>query len=178
MADLIIRPEQPEDFGPIRRVVAAAFGKDLEADLVEEIRASQHYIAELALVATVDGLILGHTMISGATLQTASGDRDVVMLSPLAVAPTHQRQGIGGALVRAACDSAEKRGDPFVLLEGDPAYYSRFGFEPAYEYGIEMPLPGWAPREAGQIRRLAGFEAEVAGKVIYPKAFADLPDEE
>lgn len=176
-SDLTIRPEQPADFAAIRAVVSKAFGQEAEADLVEAIRASAHYIADLALVAEVDQRVVGHTMISGATLETQTGSQRVVMLSPLAVAPSRQRQGIGGALVRAVCEAAERTGNGMVLLEGDPNYYSRFGFEPSFEYGIELPLPNWAPREAGQLLRLSGFDPALSGRVVYPPAFADLPDD-
>jgi putative acetyltransferase len=173
----IIREEQPGDFAAIRTLVAAAFGSDAEADLVEAIRASPEYIPELALVAEIDGEVVGHVMISGATLRSNIGDQSVVMLAPLAVTPAHQRRGIGGELVRAACSRAEQQGAAQVFLEGGPAYYSRLGFEPAYEYDIELPLPDWAPPEAGQLLRLSGFDPNLKGRLVYPPAFAELPDD-
>jgi len=166
-----IRAEQPGDFAAIRKLVSAAFRSDEEADLVDAIRASPQYIAELALVAESEDEIVGHVMISWATLQTTDGNQPIVMLAPLAVAPSHQRQGIGGELVRAACSLAEQQGAPQVFLEGGPAYYGRFGFEPAYNYGIELPLPDWAPREAGQILRFSSFDPTLKGRIVYPPHF-------
>lgn len=171
MSALSIRPERPADFAAIRALVAAAFESHAEADLVEAIRASEHYIAELALVAELDDELVGHVMISGSTLRSESGDRRIVTLAPLAVAPTHQGAGIGSALVRAATAVAAERGEPLVVLEGNPAYYHRFGFEPSYDHGIEMTPPDWAPREAGQVLRLETYDASLTGSVVYPAAF-------
>ena len=171
MSGLLIRPERPADFPAIRALVAGAFGSDAEADLVEAIRASEHYIAEMALVAELDGQVIGHVMISGATLRSSAGDRSIVMLSPLAVTPSHQKTGVGSALVRAAAAIADERAEPLCVVEGDPAYYGRFGFEPSYQHGIEITVPDWAPREAGQVLRLAAYDSSLTGSVVYPPAF-------
>ncbi len=93
------------------------------------------------------------------------------LLSPLAVLPVRQGAGIGGALVRAAVAAADRRDEPLVVLEGSPAYYRRFGFEPSYEHGIDLPLPDWAPREAGQVARLTRYDPTLTGTVVYPPAF-------
>src|SRR5690606_31812198 len=121
-ASMSIRPEALADHDAVRRVVAAAFQSDAEADLVDRIRASVEYVAEMALVAEVDGEVVGHVMISGAVLRSVDGDRRIVMLSPLAVLPSHQGRGVGSALVRTAVGTAERRGEPLVVLEGSPAY--------------------------------------------------------
>lgn len=46
MAHAIVRRETPNDFAAIARVVAAAFGSQVEAKLVEDIRASPEYVPE------------------------------------------------------------------------------------------------------------------------------------
>jgi putative acetyltransferase len=99
------------------------------------------------------------------------------MLSPLAVDPGHQRAGIGGRLVRAVTERAAGAGFAFVVLEGDPAYYSRFGFEPADRFGLRLPLPDWAPAEAAQVLRLQPDEPVPAGRVVYPASFDVLGSE-
>ncbi|MEZ5295597.1 MAG: N-acetyltransferase [Ilumatobacteraceae bacterium] len=172
--EVTIRAETPDDNDAIRRVVAAAFGSQVEADLVDRIRASPEYVAEMALVAEIDGEIVGHVMISGATLRNGDGHRPILMLSPLAVRPDRQKSGIGSALVDAAVAIADRRGEPLVVLEGSPTYYGRFGFEHALPHGIGMPLPDWAPPGAAQVRLLGAYDpadASLRGTVVYPPAF-------
>lgn len=175
--DVTIRPERAEDRAAIREVVAAAFGTDAEADLVDRIRASPEYVPETALVALSGGTVVGHVMISHAKLRHAGGDRRISMLSPLAVSPAHQGQGIGGALVRSVVAVADEHGEPLVILEGSPVYYGRLGFEPAGRYGIRTDLPDWAPPEAAQVMRLRSYRADdpsLRGHVVYPAAFDAL----
>lgn len=158
-------------------MVAAAFEHSAEANLVDAIRASSNSIPDLTFVAEVDGTIVGHVMISWVTLRSAGTDLPVPLLAPLAVAPPHQRLGIGGELTRRACAAADAMQLPMVLLEGDPGYYGRFGFEPADEHGIELPLPDWAPREAGQIMTLSSYDPGLVGTVVYPAYFAEAESE-
>ena len=174
---LVIRAETPADHGAIRRVVAAAFKSDTEADLVDRIRASPEYVPAMALVAEAAGAIVGHVMISDAIIRNDGGDRRISMLSPLAVDPDHQQGGVGGALVERALGIADFLGEPIVILEGSPAYYGRFGFEPSAGHGIEIHLPEWAPPEAAQVKLLTSFEPDdptLRGTVVYPPAFDGL----
>ncbi len=174
-----IRPTGTNDRDAIRRVVTAAFGSEVEADLVERIRASPGYEPSMDLVAELDELgVAGHVMISRAVLRSDAGtERSIVMLSPLSVSPVAQRRGVGRDLVQAATAIADQRGEPLVVLEGDPAYYSRLGFVPAGDHGITLPLPDWAPITAAQVMLLAAYEPTddtLRGTVIYPAAFDGL----
>lgn len=169
-----IRPESRGDHAAIREVVTAAFGSDAEADLVERIRSSPEYLPEAALVAVEDGRLVGHVMISRAVLRNDDGERAICMLSPLAVAPDRQRLGIGSALVRAAVASVAEQREPLVILEGNPGYYGRLGFEPSVAHGIDIDLPDWAPPEAAQVMLLPSYDGgdpELRGRVVYPGAF-------
>jgi putative acetyltransferase len=176
-APLIIRSESPADHIAIGRVVAAAFGKQIEADLVDRIRASPEYVPELALVAELDGAIVGHVMISHAVIRNADGGRRIAMLASLAVDPALQRRGIGRALVERVVGIADSFGEPVVILEGSPLYYGQLGFEHSIRYGIEIHLPSWAPPEAAQVKLLSSFDPDdptLRGTVVYPPAFDGL----
>ena len=174
--DVTIRAETSGDVPSIAAVVALAFGSEAEARLVARIRASAQFVPDWSLVAEVMGEVAGHVMISYATIVDGERERRVAMLSPLAVAPARQRQGIGSALVRAVTARADGAGEPLVVLQGDPAYYGRLGFEPAAAYGIEMPLPSWAPPEAAQVMRLESYDSTVRGRVIEPAAFDEVAE--
>ncbi|WP_407493532.1 GNAT family N-acetyltransferase [Pseudooceanicola sp. MF1-13] len=72
----------------------------------------------------------------------------VVILSPMAVAPDHQRKGHGQALLRQALDALAKDGVQVAITYGDPAYYGQVGFAPLTTDQAQPPLPlsmpiGW-----------------------------------
>jgi putative acetyltransferase len=172
----VVRPESAQDHGEVADLVTAAFGSPAEARLVEAIRASEEYIAELALVATLDDAVVGHVMISRCTLHTDGDDVSIAMLSPLAVDPRLHGKGVGGRLVTTVTALADAQGEPLVVLEGDPRYYSRFGFQPAVNHGIELPLPDWAPPAAAQVMTLTNDDPMLRGVVVYPASFDVLED--
>jgi putative acetyltransferase len=166
-----IRAEESGDVAAISRVVEAAFGGPVEVELVALLRASPNYVPELALVADLDGAIVGHTMLTYVDLVGDGSSHRVLTLSPLAVAPEAQGKGIGAALVAAALRLADERGEPLVCLEGSPAHYAKLGFKDARDFGIHFDLPDWAPREAGQIYPLSSYDASIRGRIVYPPAF-------
>jgi putative acetyltransferase len=98
-----IRAERPDDYAAIDVVVGAAFGSPSEVRLVNAIRASAFAITELSLVAEQDRRVVGHVMISFAEVVGGAERRAIAMLSPLAVAPEKQRQGL-------SADAAVPRG--------------------------------------------------------------------
>ncbi len=136
---------------------------------MELLRAPPIYIPELTLVAEEDGAIVGHVMISYATLE-GDATRRVLSLAPLAVAPERQKEGIGSALVRAGVAEAEARNEPLVIVEGIPVYYPRFGFERARSVGIEPPS-AHIPDAAFMVLRLSRYDQSYRGTIVYPPAF-------
>jgi len=173
---VIIRPERDDDRPAIYAVVEAAFGKKAEAVLVERLWASPVYRPGLSLVAVDGDEIVGHVMVTTAWLEDGDWRQDIASLAPLAVLPKRHRTGVGTALLHAVLAVCDERGEPFVVLQGNPRYYERVGFEPAYPLGITMDLPEWASTEAAQLRRLSAYDGSECGRVVYPPAFDDLPE--
>ncbi len=64
-----------------------------------------------------------------------------LLLGPLAVAADIRNRGIGAALVWHALREARALGHRAVLLIGDGAYYSRFGFSAENTGALRMPGP-------------------------------------
>ena len=172
----MIRSEVASDHDAIAAVVSRAFGSPVEARLVHAIRASDNFVQEWSLVAIVDDQIVGHVMASYVTLRDAERDRRIPTLSPLAVDPEYQGRGVGSTLVPALTAIVDAAGEPVIVLEGNPIYYSRFGFEHSVPLGITIPLPDWAPSEAGQVLKLSAYTSDVRGQIVYPPAFDAVAD--
>ena len=175
MADrLLIRPEREPDHPAIAEVVRAAFVRqpDEVAAFVERLRASEHFVPELALVAEDDSGMIAHVMLGWVGIEGGSRPR-ILNLTPMSVRPDRQRQGVGTRLIRDALGRAEAAGEPAVMVEGIPGYYPRFGFEPAIPLGFVSPDPK-IPDEAFLVRRLTGYTPDLAGRIVYPAAFDAL----
>jgi putative acetyltransferase len=172
---VIVRPERDSDRPRILDVVEAAFATPAERTLVERLYDSPQYRPGLSLVAESrrDGIV-GHVLVTTAWLDDGDWRQDIASLAPLSVWPDRQRGGVGTALLHAVCAVLDDRGEPFVVLQGDPRYYGRVGFEPSAPLGITMELPDWAPPEAAQLRRLSNYDPTIRGRVVYPPAFDNL----
>jgi len=171
---VVIRPERDEDQPVIAEVVAAAFAGHPEniAAFVERIRASDQFIPELALVAADSSGVIAHVMLSWVGVEGGSRTR-ILNLTPMSVRPDRQRIGVGTLLIRDALARAEAAGEPVVMVEGIAAYYPRFGFERASALGFISPHPK-IPDEAFMVKRLPGYSPDLAGRIVYPAAFAPL----
>jgi putative acetyltransferase len=174
IAEVTIRAERPDDVDAITAVVADAFCSPVEARLPAAIRASENFVPEWSLVAALRGRMVGHVMVSYVALHDEQTTRRIASLSPMSVARDFHRRGIGSALIRAVVARVDADGEPLVVLEGDPAYYGRLGFEYAVPHGIHITLPDWAPPEAAQIMRLTAYDPSIRGRLVYPPAFEDV----
>ena len=168
----MIRPERPDDHDAVRRVVAAAFvDEPFVPDLVDLLRSSG--AARAGLVAEVDGAVAGPVLLSRSWVDAEPSLVEVLVLSPLSVAPEHQGRGIGGELVRAAIAAAREADAPALFLEGDPGYYARFGFRPGADRGFLAPSAR-VPGPAFQVVVLAAHEEWMTGRLVYADAFWQL----
>lgn len=138
---MIIRLENENDFREIHDLVKVAFqtakvSNGKEQDFVDQLRSSPDYIPELALVAEEDGRLVGQIMLTRTFIRNESDKFEALLLAPISVALEFRNRGIGTELINKSFRIAREMGHTVVLLVGDPAYYSRFGFKPAISFGI------------------------------------------
>jgi len=167
--DARIRDEEDRDQAAVHAVNAAAFPTRAESDLVDALRT--HARPLISLVAELDGAVVGHILFSPVTLDGHPHPK-LMGLAPMAVAPHHQRQGIGSALVRAGAERCREAGVDAVFVLGHPDYYPRFGFTPASRFGIRCEYD--APDEAFLVLELrSGVLHEKSGTIRYHPSFGD-----
>lgn len=164
----LVRPAHAGDAEGVHDLLARAFGREDEAVLVERLRETPAHVPALTLVADIHCEVVGFVMLTAAHVATEQGDVLVLALAPLAVDPDYQGRGIGSALASAAHDRARILGYPAVFVLGHPAYYARFGYRPASQFGVRSPFD--APDEAFMALELQPGALEGASGVL---RFAD-----
>ncbi|MFN2319561.1 MAG: GNAT family N-acetyltransferase [Dermatophilaceae bacterium] len=165
-----VRTQRPEELAEVMALGDLAFGAEEGIGaLVEALQADGSFTGQ-SYVALAGDRIVGHAMLTRCFLDTEDRVLTIPVLSPLSVHPDVQRQGVGRAVVAYALARAEGDGAMGVVLEGDPAYYSRLGFEPAEPWGLLRPSPR-IPRPAFQWVRLPAHEPWMRGRVVYPDVF-------
>ena len=138
LSAVTIRPETPDDFQAIREMLTVAFSKKGVANLVEAIRGAPGYDSDLALVAELDGVIIGHVMFTPIQIESDSGHTPAMTLAPLAVHPTWHSQGVGTLLGKYGLELLREQGHQIVTVIGHSTYYPRFGFTQSVPLGIDM----------------------------------------
>ena len=108
----------------------------------------------LSLVA-LRGEPVGHILFTPVSIHSAHGQIQGMGLGPLSVLPDYQGQGIGSQLIVSGLERLKARGIPFVTVVGHPGYYTRFGFEPAAEFGIKHGFKGLPQSLLLSIRAIA-----------------------
>lgn len=167
---MIIRNENEKDYKKIYQLIKKAFEtaehKDgNEQDLAEALRKGSSFVEELSLVAEIDGDIAGHIMYSKAKI----GEKTVLVLAPLSVAPQYQRQGVGTKLITESMQRAKEIGREYIFVLGSENYYPRFGFIPAEKYGVETP--DGIPAQNFMAVKLRKDAPMLNGKLVYAKEF-------
>jgi putative acetyltransferase len=188
---IAIRAEIAGDAEAIRRVVAASFPTAAEADLVDALRKSGDL--RVSLVALDGDDVVGHVAFSPVSRATTRGgdetsenigkvgrdgigdrtsDGDGIGLAPVAVLESHRCRGIAAALIERGLEQCRELGYRFAVVLGEPTYYRRFGFEPAYPHGLTDEYGGG---DAFQVLEFvpAGIGKD-PGLIRYAPAFASL----
>ncbi len=172
VAAMDIRNEQAEDRRQVHDLHLAAFGEhgNVVVRLLDGLRQLITDHAGLSLVADDGGEVVGHVMFTRSLLDAPRRLVEVQVLSPLAVRPDRQGQGIGSALVGHGVRLLAEQLVPLVFLEGSPSYYSRLGFRPGAELGFRKPSLR-IPDAAFQVQTLPAYGSWMTGTLVYSAIF-------
>jgi predicted N-acetyltransferase YhbS len=143
------------------------FGPTRFQKTCERLRESRLPAHNLAFVARAVDRVVG-------TLRfwhIDAGGKPALMLGPVAVDAPFRSEGLGGKLIRHGLEHARTLGYRGVILVGDAAYYTRFGFNPEAVAWLSLPGPVDAPRFLGldlQVGGLAGARGLVRATGAIP----------
>jgi predicted N-acetyltransferase YhbS len=126
-------------------LVQAAFQYEEISDhkehyLVERLRKSKTFIPELSLVAEIDGLIVGHILLTKIKINNGSNNFGSLALAPVSELPCFQNKGIGSQLIKKIHNIAQEQGHSSFVLLGHSNYYPCFRYERAEYFDIELPF--------------------------------------
>lgn len=133
-------------------VFTAAEGADegrvvsgLARSLVDSIRHTNN----LGFASITDGKLTAAVLFSPLVFEQGPV---TFLLSPMAVATAHQRQGLGQRLIEHALAQLRDQGAELVVTYGDPSFYGKSGFSSVATLEIPPPYPlsfpeGWLANE-------------------------------
>lgn len=143
---------------------------EIIGDLVEALMNDTPNGDIYGFTASEDGSIIGSIFFSRVkfvirteTQTERETDIDAFILSPVAIHPNFQKQGIGQKLINFGISFLRDLNVELVFTYGDPAYYSKVGFQQISEelikapYTLSQPI-GWLCQrlDGGAIQAIQG----------------------
>lgn len=138
-----LRLEEKKDYFEVEYLIREAFWNVYQPGCDEHyvmhlLRNDPCFVSALDYVIEDEGRIVAQIAYAKGKLE----NEDMLLFGPVGVLPEKQHQGYGSHIIIETLKKAKELGYPCVVISGNPKYYHRFGFEPAYLYGIyhkDMP---------------------------------------
>ena len=122
-----IRKVTKENHAKIYALLRSAFpGSDYEAALIQKFHDNDTLFHEWVCIHT--NKVIAYIAFSNAYHGDGGDGICGLHLSPMAVAPEFQKQGVGAELLKFALRQEPIKNQPLFVL-GEPRYYKKFGFE-------------------------------------------------
>jgi putative acetyltransferase len=151
-AEIEVRGERPEDESAIDTVVARAFGSLAEASIVRWMRrVHPTFDPRFSLCAWAGSRLVGHALFTPARVRIHGRTVRALGVGPVAVAPSEQRRGIGGCLLRHGHQLGFEYGYGFAFLCGHPSYYPRHGYRVAFGFAKALVDAAHLPAPTGSL---------------------------
>lgn len=144
------RTSKRTDLNAIQALIEASFPQEESQTIATLARDLSNEASDPPIkffVAEIDARVIAYVSYSPVFVKSDFDIRGYI-LSPLAVFPEHQKQGIGSKLVDTGNRALAEDGCEFLLVYGDPDYYGRFGFKDDIGRSFIPPYPlaypyGW-----------------------------------
>lgn len=133
---LKIRKKEDKDHKAIHNLVALVHSSEENAQLIDNLRHTNHYIPELSLVAESNGSIVGHLMI----VKTHISDREVLLTTPISVISGPMRNDIAQQLLEEAVKICESLRFNIIFAISNSDIYQNVGFNIVRNNNIELPF--------------------------------------
>lgn len=177
------RSETMNDYAAVEFLTREAFwnkykpGCD-EHYLLHILRGSDAVVTALCDVCELDGEIVGHILYTHAQVVSDSGKVfPVLTFGPVSVRPDMQGKGVGSQLIRSTMARAKEMGFAGVVITGDPAYYHRFGFRPASDFGM-LYEDGSSFPELMAAELHAGSLSGITGRIRFAPEYSAMREED
>lgn len=171
LATMIIREPNDSDQTGIMKVNKEAFNSDLEGKIVSDLLSDPTAKPLLSLIAVKDDETIGHILFTKCTVKPHA-DASIYLLAPMSVLPSHQREGIGGSLIKRGLEALTSMGVDLVFLLGHTSYYPRFGFKPAIPQGFTPTYP--ISEENADAWMINALNLEIVGNIKGQVICADM----
>ncbi len=135
-----IEEETDDDLEEVEYLFDTAFAPGRTALPSYRLRDGVEPVAQLCLLARDEFGAVGGA-IRFWPIRIGDQGHAALLLGPVAVHPTRQGEGLGGALIEESLLRAAEEGWTRVVLIGDEPYYRRFGFTRDTGKALDYPPP-------------------------------------
>ena len=171
---MIIRQETKKDFDEIYNLVKEAFktarvSKGDEQDFINQLRASDNYIPELALVVEEQSILVAYNILTKFNINIDDNSKKQIkalLLGPVCVKLEYRNEKIGEQIINKSLEIAKNMGYEAVFLFGDPNYYYRLGFRQTMDYNIKC-LNKISPKNAMVKELVPNILKDVKGTIVF-----------
>lgn len=131
-------PDSAEHAAAVEALYDEVFGPGRFAKAAERLRETNHKIADASFVAVDAEGLCGVVRLWPVEVEEG---KQAAFLGPIAVAQRRRGDGVAFRLMERSIGICREKGFSAVILVGDEAYYSRFGFRKAGVGRFTLPGP-------------------------------------